>query len=92
MTDFKNENSCEEENKTIDTEGETPDQVREKRVKKVKSDLDVLNQKKLSSLGDSQRLLELKEKQAANPWELDEEKHRSELDFFDQGISALQKI
>ena len=66
MTDTKKnliENSFEEETKTVDTEGDqNPQQSRVKLVKKMRSDLDLLNDKKTNTLADEKRLHELKQK------------------------------
>ena len=61
-------------------------------VKKYRSDLDVLQQEKERTIGDSKKLIELRQKQEENPWDLDEQRLKSEIDFLDQGISALRSI
>ena len=89
----ENQLDAEAETMTVDTNGENNTEVpRAQIVKKYKSDLDVLQQEKLRTLGDSQKLIELRQKQTDNPWDLDEERLKSEIDFLDKGISCLQNI
>ena len=89
----ENQLDAEAETMTVDTNGENNTEVpRAQIVKKYKSDLDVLQQEKLRTLGDSQKLIELRQKQTNNPWDLDEERLKSEIDFLDKGISCLQNI
>ena len=81
---FEKENFVDEETKTVDTKGEqTPQGQLQRKITKFKSDLDVLTKENQRTLADTQNLIELKEKQISNPWDLDEEKLRSELDFLD---------
>ena len=60
----------EAETKTQDTSREA--EPRAQIAKKYRSDLDVLQQEKLRTLGDSEKLIELRKKQEGNPWDLDE--------------------
>ena len=89
----ENQLDAEAETMTVDTNGENNTEVPKAQiVKKYKSDLDVLQQEKIRTLGDSQKLIELRQKQTDNPWDLDEERLKSEIDFLDKGISCLQNI
>ena len=89
----ENQLDAEAETMTVDTNGENNSEVPKAQiVKKYKSDLDVLQQEKIRTLGDSQKLIELRQKQTDNPWDLDEERLKSEIDFLDKGISCLKTI
>ena len=58
----------EAEVKTQDTNSEA--MPRSQIAKKYRSDLDVLQQEKLRTLGDSEKLIQLRKKQESNPWDL----------------------
>ena len=83
----------EEETKTPGSEADTPGTRKVKLIRKFKSDLDVLTKEKTKTDADEEKLSDLKQKQIeTNPYKLDDKKLESQVQFLDQGISALRSI